>query len=104
MARSTGEAVSFEEFASAIAGVARVPASSFGQRTPLLDGLGLDSLSLTELIVMLMLEFDMDSLSNRLEARDWSLVTVGQLYDEYRNGPRPVRAGERLVFHGDGGT
>jgi acyl carrier protein len=104
LARSTGEAVSFEEFASAIAEVARVPVSSVGQRTPLLDGLGLDSLSLTELIVMLMFEFDMESLSNRIEARDWSRVTVGQLYDEYRNGPRAVRAGERLVFRGDGGS
>jgi acyl carrier protein len=104
VAHSRGEAVSFEEFAAALAEVARVPARSVGPRTPLLDGLGLDSLSLTELIVLLMLEFDMDSLSNRIEARDWSLVTVGQLYDEYRSGPTAVRAGERLVFHGDVGN
>jgi acyl carrier protein len=100
--RSIEEAVSFEQFASAIAEVARVPAGEIGQRTYLLDGLGLDSLSLTELIVMLIDQYGMDSLSERLEARDWSRITAGQLYDEYRNGPRGVRAGERMVFHPDG--
>lgn len=46
--------------------------------------LDLDSLALTELVVVLITELGMEHLSDDLESRDWSEVTLGSIYDEWQ--------------------
>ena len=57
--------------------------------TRLIEDLGLDSLSLTELVVILIERHDMYSLSKTLEERSWEHVTARALYDEYLTGVPP---------------
>ena len=77
---------SWEAFSAAVAASVHVPAEQISPRTRLDRDLGLDSLALTELVVLLIVEFDMQGLAAELEQRDWTTVTVGALYEEYRNG------------------
>jgi acyl carrier protein len=74
----------WDRFAAAVAEAARVDPAAIEPHTRLLEDLGLDSLSLTEVVVALMVDFEMQALSEELEQRDWNGVTVGELYDEYR--------------------
>jgi acyl carrier protein len=80
------ESRSWETFAAAIASSAQVSVDRIGSGTRLTEDLGLDSLALTELVVLLIVEFDMTDLADDLEARNWAGVTVGALYSEYRRG------------------
>jgi acyl carrier protein len=78
----------WEGFAAAVASVAQVRAEDIARSTRLVEDLGLDSLALTEVVVLLIVELDMDTVSDDLERRDWADVTVGDLYNEYcRNWP-----------------
>ena len=81
--------VSWETFAAAVAALAQVPADEITPEAGLDQDLGLDSLALTELVVLLIVDFDMQSLADELEHRDWSKVTMGELYDEYQMGRKP---------------
>lgn len=84
----------WEEFTEAIAGVARVPSSGITERTRLVEDLGLDSLTLTEVVVLLIVDFELERLGDELGERDWDGVTVGALFDEYLNeGREPSGAG-----------
>jgi acyl carrier protein len=74
---------SWDDFAATVAGIARVPVEGVRRDTRLVGDLGLDSLALTEVIVALIVDFDMEALSTELEERDWGAVTIGSLYDEY---------------------
>jgi acyl carrier protein len=74
---------SWEHFAREVAAVARVPAGDLDPSARLIEDLGLDSLALTEVAVLMITEFGMASVADDLERRDWSGVTVGELYDEY---------------------
>jgi acyl carrier protein len=78
----------WEHFAAAVAGIAQVQAQDIAPTTRLDNDLGLDSLALTELVVLLIVDFDMESLEDDLDDRDWAHVTVGALYDEYTSGRR----------------
>jgi acyl carrier protein len=89
---------SFDDFAAAIAEVAHVPAANIAQGTRLLEDLDIDSLALTEVIVMLMVDFGMSSLSDGLERRDWRGITAGDLYEEYRKGEAPPVVRGPVVF------
>jgi acyl carrier protein len=80
----------WEEFAVAVASSAHVPVDTVERDTRLDHDLDLDSLALAELIVMLIVEFDMETLADDLEGRNWSAMTVGGLYEEYRSTPGAV--------------
>jgi acyl carrier protein len=59
--------------------------------------LGLDSLSLAELVVSLIDEYDMYSLAKTLDERSWEDVTVGALYDEFLTGLPPRSPSSRTA-------
>lgn len=71
------------QFAARIAEVVGVPVGRVEHGSSLLDDLGLDSLALTEVIVLLLVDLDMSSLEPGLAERDWRQVTVGNLFEEY---------------------
>jgi acyl carrier protein len=76
----------WEDFVAAVAAAAQVREDAISPATRLGTDLGVDSLALTEVVVMLIVDFDMDGLSDQLDQRQWGSVTVGELYDEYRAG------------------
>jgi acyl carrier protein len=55
----------------------------------LIDDLGIDSLALSELVVFLLVDLQMTSLESDLGKRDWTMVKVGELFDEYARGQAP---------------
>jgi acyl carrier protein len=69
-----------------------VPAEDLAPSMRLDQDLALDSLALTEVVVLLIVDFDMETLAEELEQRDWRGVTLGDLYGEYRTG-QPARRG-----------
>jgi acyl carrier protein len=66
-----------------VARFARVRTDSIDRETTLIEGLGLDSLALTELLVTLIEEHDVDALSGDLFVRSWEDVTLAELYERY---------------------
>jgi acyl carrier protein len=89
---SARRSVSWEEFAAEAARLAERPADIIDETTRLVEDLEMDSLSLAELVVILIEKYDMYSLSKTLEERSWDNVTVRAMYDEYLTG-LPPRAG-----------
>jgi acyl carrier protein len=65
-----------------IAGIARIDAASLRPQTRLVEDLGLDSLALTEVIVLLLVDFGLDDPAGELEERDWAGVTIGDVHAE----------------------
>lgn len=92
-----GGKLQWREFAQAVAGAANVPAEAITAESRLLDDLGLDSLALSEVVVMLLVDLGMASLESGLGQRDWRHVTVGELFEEYRQG-RPGAPREQFVI------
>jgi acyl carrier protein len=85
--------LTWDEFRAEVAQVADVSPGEIDDQTRVLEDLGLDSLALTELVVILVDKYDVWSLSKDLENRRWANVTVRQLYDEYLTGaPTPPAA------------
>jgi acyl carrier protein len=82
------QTLSPQEFAAEIAQITGIPPADVTEASRLIDDLGLDSLALTELLVVLIDEYDMHSLSRGLEDREWQNVTVRDLYHEYLTGAR----------------
>ena len=80
----------WDDFAVAVAAIVHIPVEAAQRDTRLVGDVGLDSLGLTELIVALIIDFEMESLSNGLEERDWNEVTIGSLYDEYLRESEPA--------------
>jgi acyl carrier protein len=76
----------WERFAEGIATMHGIDLTTVTRATYLVGDLGLDSLALTELVVMLIEDFGMDSLSLELDGRQWTDATVGDLYDELLTG------------------
>jgi acyl carrier protein len=72
----------WQSFAASVAQVAGLPAERVEPGTKVIEDLGLDSLALTELVVLLIDEYDMASLYKSLETRSWADTTVAQLFDE----------------------
>lgn len=80
---------SWEDFAAFVAQLAHVPAEAIGKDTWLVEDLGLDSLRLSEVVVMLIMDLEMNQLADDFQLRSWKKVRVGDLYEEYRFGRRP---------------
>lgn len=78
--------VSWDSFADAIAAAAQVQPSAVARSTRLSADLGLDSLALAELVVSLIVDFQMEVVAEDFDERNWGEITAGQLYDEYRAG------------------
>jgi acyl carrier protein len=74
---------SWEKFVAGVADIVRVDPADIRREARLTQDLGVDSLSLAELIVALVDEWRVDSVSATIPDRVWSEVTVGALYDEY---------------------
>ena len=88
----------WEQFAAAIADVSGVQVGRISESSRLIEDLGLDSLALSEVIVFLLVELEMDSLGADLQDREWVRVTVGELFTEYSTHRRPSR-GTEFVIH-----
>lgn len=73
----------WDEFVQPIAAAAQVPPDEIAPATPL-EELGIDSLAFTELVVTFIVDFGMETLEDELDRRDWSIVTVGELYEEFK--------------------
>jgi acyl carrier protein len=86
--------IQWAEFADAVANVAKVDPATITEDTGLVADLGLDSLALTELVVVLLDRFDAPHLAGRLDGREWEAATVGQLRNECRG---PNRAATQLA-------
>jgi acyl carrier protein len=84
--RSGGRGASWEDFAAQVAELVEWPPDKLLPTTRVIEDLGLDSLSLAELVVILVERYDMNGLSQTLEERVWENLTVGALYDEYLTG------------------
>lgn len=66
-----------------------MPAERIEPGSRLLADLDVDSLALSEVIVLLVIDFKMASLETNLSTREWELVTVGELFEEYQRGQPP---------------
>jgi acyl carrier protein len=79
----------WNELVGEVADFAQVPAQSIGRQTLLIEDLGLDSLALTELLITLIDEYEIEALSAELFARNWERVSVGELFEVYcKSGAR----------------
>jgi acyl carrier protein len=74
----------WEAFAAKVAEVADVRPDEVGRETRLVDDLGVDSLALAELVVLLLVDYGLEDLSESLQDSDWGELKVGALYDECR--------------------
>jgi acyl carrier protein len=70
------------EYRAAVASCAFVSAEAVSPAMRLDQDLGLDSLALTELVVVLIVDFGWDALGEDLEEREWKGTTVGELFGE----------------------
>ena len=98
MTESAAGQASWEDFVHSVAAAAGIPVREVSPSTRLIEDLDLDSLALTEVVVMLIVELGMESLSDGLEQRRWDSVTVGGLYDEYISKPQAELRRERVRF------
>ncbi|MGO9955501.1 MAG: acyl carrier protein [Solirubrobacteraceae bacterium] len=81
-------AITWQQFAEAIAEIACVPADQVGPDTRLIADLNIDSLALVEIFAVLVTDFGMDTLAAELDDRRWEILTLGELYEEHRTGQR----------------
>jgi acyl carrier protein len=89
-----GDGDDWEPFVVHLADVAGVAADAIVRETRLVEDLNLDSLGLTEAVVILLADLDLEELPDSLAAADWSALTVGDVYDACRGTPR----GRRVLF------
>jgi hypothetical protein len=75
-------------FVGHLAEVAGVAPAAIGRGTRLVDDLNLDSLGLTEAVVILLADLELEELPGSLAAADWSALTVGEVYDACRGASR----------------
>jgi acyl carrier protein len=74
---------SWLEFRAAIADACRLPAEDIGREMMLIGDLGLDSLALSELALVLIVDLHMVSIADGLEECRWESLSVGSLYDQW---------------------
>lgn len=74
---------SWIEFAAAVGEITDRDPSELTPEMLIIGDLGLDSFGLSELIVSLIVDFGFDELSDHLDARNWDLVTLGELAAEF---------------------
>jgi acyl carrier protein len=70
-------------FARDIATLARLPAEEVRPEARLVQDLALDSVALSELVVILIDDYRMTRESPDLVQRSWDGVTAGELFQEY---------------------
>jgi acyl carrier protein len=70
-----------------------LPEERIGRDTMLIEDLGLDSLALTELLIILIEEHGVDALSEELFARSWEQVTLAELFGVYCSDAAAAPAG-----------
>jgi acyl carrier protein len=75
----------WNELVGEVADFAQVPDQAIDRQTLLIEDLGLDSLALTELLITLIEEYEIDALSAELFARTWERVSIGELFEIYCN-------------------
>lgn len=75
--------LSWEQFCSDLATIADAAADEIQRDTRLIADLALDSLALAEVVAMLVVDYDVRTLANSLEERDWTDAVAGDLYSEY---------------------
>jgi len=73
---------SWRELVAGIAAIARVDASAITPQTRLVEDLALDSLALTEVVVLMLVDFGLADTDGELEERDWTGVTIGAVFEE----------------------
>jgi acyl carrier protein len=78
----------WDEFAARVAEATGVDAARVRPETRLVEDLELDSLAITEVVVVLLVDFQLDGLSERLQRSGWQDITAGDVYEELRNGKR----------------
>jgi acyl carrier protein len=69
-------------FVGHLAEVADVAPDAIERETRLVDDLNLDSLGLTEAVVVLLADLEFEELPEPLVSADWSRLTVGDVYDQ----------------------
>ena len=74
--------LTWDQFAAIVAEVVAED-EPLERSTSLMGDLGVDSLQLVELVVVLIDGCGMDRMADELPDRDWSTITIGELYDEY---------------------
>ena len=89
----TVQQTGWDDLVAAIAEIARIPPARVEPNASLIGDLVLDSFGLTEVAVLLSVEYGMEQW---LGERDWSGLTVRDLYDAYkRRGDHTVGGQQR---------
>jgi acyl carrier protein len=90
------EKLSCDAFTELVAVTLNVSSAGLRPETRLIEDLGLDSLALAELLVVMITELRMERLAEDLGDREWTNVTLGELYEEYERG-EPVAREEYVI-------
>jgi Phosphopantetheine attachment site len=78
----------WEEFRARLSELTGVPLEDVTPAARLVEDLGLDSLGITEVAVLLLVDYELDGLSDGLQRSGWDGVTAGDVYEECRGGRR----------------
>jgi acyl carrier protein len=92
---STGDGGSngeWQSFARRIAEVTEMPPEEINPDMRLMQGLGLDSLGLAELVIALRETYEASGRQIDVEGRNWETITVGQLFNDLTGSRAPARA------------
>lgn len=92
----TRDKLSREAFTGLVAKTLNTPRGALEPGTRLIEDLGVDSLALAELLVVMITELRMEQLAEDLAEREWTNVTLGDLYQEYELG-QPVAHEEYVI-------
>jgi acyl carrier protein len=76
---------SWSDFVRDLAGATRTEADRLQRGTRLIHDLDLDSLALAEVAVLLLVDYELAHLPERLEESGWNELTVGDLFEECRS-------------------
>jgi acyl carrier protein len=74
--------MTWEAFTARVAEIADIEPSQVHPESLLIRELGLDSLALTELVLVVIYDLGGEALANDILERSWETVSAGQLYDD----------------------
>lgn len=77
-------------FAGRVASVGELEPERVTEASRIVEDLGFDSLALLELAVVLIDEYEMERLSERLAERNWENTSVGELFSESQAEASPA--------------
>jgi acyl carrier protein len=83
------DAAAWARLARVIADAADAAPADVSVSTRLVEDLNLDSLALLEVVVSLLVDFDVAELPAEFEKASWQGVTAGRVYDEVRTRRPP---------------